>query len=244
MGFLRTRRDRFARPRAACASGSDRSSRPARRAADPPRGAGAAGAHRRGAGAPAQARAVRSWCGSTASSGPTARRRSSSSCADAQRYARRGYLVELQVRYHPTPQQEGDIAAWAKHVREVVDRFGAHPRVVGAPDHERGQLRLLAGLVGRRLRTARQEALIQGVIAAKDEARASTGFGRLKIGFNWAYRYDPAHEQALLGLPARPTAGAVRRGARLGRPRRLPRHVLPAGRGAGRRLARRRWSTR
>jgi hypothetical protein len=33
------------------------------------------------------------------------------------------------------------------------------------------------------------------VIAAKDEA-VRAGFRQLEIGFNWAYRYDPAHEQA------------------------------------------------
>lgn len=34
------------------------------------------------------------------------------------------------------------------------------------------------------------EALVQGVLAAKDEARAK-GFGQLEIGFNWAYRSTP-----------------------------------------------------
>jgi hypothetical protein len=40
-----------------------------------------------------------------------------------------------------------------------------------------------------------KDALIQGVIAAKDEAMRA-GFTQLQIGFNWAYRYDPVHEQA------------------------------------------------
>ena len=45
--------------------------------------------------------------------------------AEARRYSDAGYLIDLQVRYRPAPEQEGDIAAWEKHVREVVDRFGA-----------------------------------------------------------------------------------------------------------------------
>jgi hypothetical protein len=114
--------------------------------------------------------------------------------AEARRYTRAGYQVELQVRYHPSSTQEGDIAAWTSHVREVVDRFGAIPGVRAlqitnevnfdfSPDSSDGSY---AGA---------KDALIQGVIAAKDEARR-TGFTQLAIGFNWAYRYDPAHEQA------------------------------------------------
>jgi hypothetical protein len=38
-----------------------------------------------------------------------------------------------------------------------------------------------------------RQALVDGVIAAKDETRRR-GFGHLEIGFNWAYRLDPATE--------------------------------------------------
>ncbi|MEA2368756.1 MAG: hypothetical protein QOH38_1474 [Thermoleophilaceae bacterium] len=112
----------------------------------------------------------------------------------AKRYTAHGYLVELQLRYHPSAEQEGDIAAWVKHVREVVDRFGPNPRVVAiqvtnevnlafSPDSSDG------GYDGAR------EALVQGVKAAKDEAR-KRGFTQLEIGFNWAYRNDPSKEQS------------------------------------------------
>ena len=40
-----------------------------------------------------------------------------------------------------------------------------------------------------------RDALVQGVIAARDEAR-KLGHSQLKIGFNWAYRQDPATEQS------------------------------------------------
>ena len=41
-----------------------------------------------------------------------------------RRYTKRGYRVELQLRYHPTPEQEGNIHAWVRFVREVVRKFG------------------------------------------------------------------------------------------------------------------------
>src|SRR5436305_5692030 len=112
----------------------------------------------------------------------------------ANRYTSAGFPVELQLRYHPAPQQEGDIAAWTAFVRSVVDRFGPNPRVVGiqvtnevnlpiSPDSSDGYYR------------GGQDALIQGVIAAKDEARRR-GFAQLRIGFNWAYRYTPQGDQS------------------------------------------------
>jgi hypothetical protein len=112
----------------------------------------------------------------------------------ADSYTRAGYLVELQLRYHPTSEQEGDIAAWTAFVREVVDRFGSNPRVVAiqvtnevnltfSPDSSDGAFK------------GSKDALIQGVIAAKDEARRR-GFRQLAIGFNWAYRSDPSSESS------------------------------------------------
>jgi hypothetical protein len=107
----------------------------------------------------------------------------------ARRYTAEGFLVELQLRYHPSAQQEGDIPAWTRFVREVVDRFGPNHRVVAiqvtnevnlpfSPDSSDGAY------------AKGQEALVQGVLAAKDEAN-KRGFHQLEIGFNWAYRSTP-----------------------------------------------------
>jgi hypothetical protein len=112
----------------------------------------------------------------------------------ADLYTRAGYLVELQLRYHPSEQQEGDIAAWEAHVRDVVRRFGANPRVVAiqvtnevnitfSPDSSDGAY------------DGARDALIRGVIAAKDEARRRD-HRQLEIGFNWAYRSEPSAENA------------------------------------------------
>ena len=47
----------------------------------------------------------------------------------AKRYTNNGYLVELQLRYHPRPDQEGNIERWLKFVRKVVKRFGPNEGV-------------------------------------------------------------------------------------------------------------------
>jgi hypothetical protein len=115
----------------------------------------------------------------------------------ARRWARQGYLIELQVRYHPDAAQEGDLAAWRAHVREVVRRFGAIRRVIAlqianevnltsSPDSSDGAYR------------GAQQALVEGVIAAKREARRLHN-RRLAIGFNWYHRLDDATERRFWG---------------------------------------------
>ena len=116
----------------------------------------------------------------------------------ANRYTRRGYLVELQLRYHPNQEQEGDIPRWLGFVRRVVRRFGPNERVVSlqvtnevnflpiAPDASD------AGYDGAR------EALVRGVVTAKREVRRR-GFDQLEIGFNWAYRNLPFVEEDFWG---------------------------------------------
>ena len=112
----------------------------------------------------------------------------------AERFTSRGYLVELQVRYHPNTEQEGDIEAWTRHVRDVVRRFGANPRVVALQIANEVNLTFSEDSSDGAYEGAR-EALVRGVIAAKDEARR-LGHEQLEIGFNWAYRTDPANEES------------------------------------------------
>ena len=112
----------------------------------------------------------------------------------AERFTGHGYLVELQVRYHPSAEQEGDIEGWTRHVREVVRRFGTNPRVVALQVANEVNLTFSQDSSDGAYDGAR-EALVRGVIAAKDEARR-LGHNRLEIGFNWAYRTDPASEES------------------------------------------------
>ena len=111
----------------------------------------------------------------------------------ARRYTSRGYLVELQLRYHPDAEQEGDIAAWTEFVREVVRRFGPNPRVVAIQVTNEVNITFSEDSSDGAYEGARR-ALVEGVIAAKDEVR-KRGFDQLEIGFNWFYRLDPATEQ-------------------------------------------------
>jgi hypothetical protein len=109
-----------------------------------------------------------------------------------EQYTSHGYPVELQVRYQPSAQQEGDIDAWVEHVREVVRRFGANRRVIGLQIANEVNLSFSPDSSDGSYRAAR-DALVRGVIAAKQEA-VQLGYGQLRIGFNWAYRTDPASE--------------------------------------------------
>src|SRR3954454_18826590 len=113
------------------------------------------------------------------------------------RYTRAGYPVELQLRYHPRPDQEGDIAAWVEFVRTVVDRFGPNQRVWGLQVTNEVNFTISPDSSDGAYRGAR-DALIAGVEAAHAEA-ARRGFRRLRIGFNWFYRMDPASEAGFWG---------------------------------------------
>ena len=112
----------------------------------------------------------------------------------ADRYTSRGYLVELQLRYHPRPEQEGDIEQWTRYVRDVVRRFGPNRRVVAIQVTNEVNFAFSQDSSDGAYRGAR-DALVQGVIAAHDEAERH-GFHQLEIGFNWFYRTDPSNESS------------------------------------------------
>src|SRR3954467_10128884 len=109
-----------------------------------------------------------------------------------EQYTSHGFPVELQVRYQPSAEQEGDIDTWVQHVREVVRRFGPNRRVIGVQIANEVNLTFSPDSSDGSYQGAR-EALVRGVIAAKQEA-ARLSYNRLRIGFNWAYRTDPASE--------------------------------------------------
>jgi hypothetical protein len=112
----------------------------------------------------------------------------------ARSFTKQGYLVELQLRYHPTPEQEGDIPAWTRFVREVVDRLGSNPRIVALQVTNEVNLTISPDSSDGAYEGAR-DALIEGVKAASAEA-ARKGFNQLEIGFNWFYRTDPSNESS------------------------------------------------
>jgi hypothetical protein len=109
-------------------------------------------------------------------------------------YTSRGYDVELQVRYHPSSAEEGDIGAWTAYVRHVVDVFGANSRVVAMTITNEDNIEISANTSDGAYRGA-TDALIQGIIAARDEADRH-GWRRLAFGFTYAYRWEPQRDRA------------------------------------------------
>src|SRR3954454_1269156 len=107
-------------------------------------------------------------------------------------YTARGYLVELQVRYHPPDGHDGDVDGFLAYVREVVRRFGPNPRVVGLQVTNKVNFTVSPASSDGAYKNARQ-ALVRGVVAADEEA-TRLGYGQLTIGFNWFYRTDPRSE--------------------------------------------------
>jgi hypothetical protein len=109
-------------------------------------------------------------------------------------YAAAGFQVELVLCYRPadlTPA--ADVPGFVAFTRQAVDQLGSNRALVslqvtneanadGAPNASDGYY------------PGAEDALIQGVIAAKDESRRD-GFNQLKIGFNWAYALGQ-HEHA------------------------------------------------
>ena len=111
-----------------------------------------------------------------------------------RRYTRHGYRVELQLRYHPRPAQEGRIRAWRKFVREVVTRFGSLRRVVGLQVANEVNFYPIAPDASDSAYQRAPAALVRGVEVAHRVARRR-GFDQLRVGFNWAYRTDPDRER-------------------------------------------------
>src|SRR4051812_21102724 len=107
-------------------------------------------------------------------------------------YTARGYLVELQVRYHPPDGHDGDVDGFLAYVREVVRRFGPNSRVVGLQVTNEVNSTVPPAPPDGAYKTARR-ALVRGAVAADEEA-TRLGYGQLTIGFNWFYRTDPRSE--------------------------------------------------
>ncbi len=111
----------------------------------------------------------------------------------ARGYARHGYRVEVQVRYHPTDSQEGHIGRWVRYVRMVTRRLGSIRGVTALQITNEVNFLPIAPDASDSAFAGAKDALIRGVEAAHRVAR-HLGFGRLRIGFNWAYRSDPSSE--------------------------------------------------
>ncbi|MDX6686699.1 MAG: hypothetical protein QOF86_2827 [Baekduia sp.] len=114
-------------------------------------------------------------------------------------YTADDFQIELVLAYRPS-DPAGDVAGFTDFVRARVQQLAPNPgvtflqvtneaNVAGAPDAADGAYR------------GAREALVRGVIAAKDEARR-TGRAGLRIGFNWAYQGGAAEAAFFSSLRA------------------------------------------
>jgi hypothetical protein len=114
-------------------------------------------------------------------------------------YTADGFHIELVLAYRPA-DPAGDVAGFTDFVRARVRQLAPDPgvasvqvtneaNVAGAPNAADGAY------------PGARDALVRGVIAAKDEARRR-GRGGLRIGFNWAYQRGPGEAAFFSSLRA------------------------------------------
>jgi len=104
----------------------------------------------------------------------------------AARYARLGFEVELQVRYHPLDRDDGNVAKWLRYVRSVVRAFGPNRAVTGLQITNEVNISYSKNTSDGFYERA-VEALVRGVIEAKRTSRR-LGYDHQRIGFNYAFR--------------------------------------------------------
>ena len=109
---------------------------------------------------------------------------------DIAQYGHAGFQTEVVLCYRPADGgSRGDVAGFVEFVRQAARSLGPVLGVVslqvtneanqgGSPNTSDGYYQ------------GAEDALIEGVVAAKDELRKEQR-GRVRVGFNWAYASDP-----------------------------------------------------
>ena len=98
-------------------------------------------------------------------------------------YTSAGLDIELVLTYRP-PGGRRDVAGFAAFVRDAVRTLGSNRRFVSLQVTNEANVGSAPSVADGSYAGAR-DALLQGVIAAKQEIRDG-GFNQLKVGFNWA----------------------------------------------------------
>ncbi|HET9016447.1 MAG TPA: hypothetical protein VFN57_12680 [Thermomicrobiaceae bacterium] len=89
--------------------------------------------------------------------------------ADIARYTGAGYSVTLTVKYSPPAGHVGDISGFTTFVRQIVDRYGTNPSIVGFDiGNEINNVSGNPGSSDGPIANV-QPAVVSGVIAARDE---------------------------------------------------------------------------
>ena len=107
----------------------------------------------------------------------------------ARRYRRAGFEVESQVRYHPAPAGEGDIAAWRRFVRRAARTLGRNDALVALTITNEVNLPVSANTSDGAYEGA-LEAIVRGTTMARHELDR-IGRTDVELGFSYAYRWLP-----------------------------------------------------
>ncbi len=104
-------------------------------------------------------------------------------------YASAGFTSEVQVRYHPSPAQEGDMESWEAFVREAVTTLGRKPAVVAFSITNEANFPISENTSDGNFDGA-LDAIVRGIVAGRaalDAIRRTD----VPVGFTVAWRYLP-----------------------------------------------------
>jgi hypothetical protein len=114
--------------------------------------------------------------------------------AIVDRYAVAGMDSELQVRYHPGPGQEGDMAAWEQFVRQAASILGRRPSVKALTITNEGNFTATPNTSDGSYPGVRQ-AIVSGMVAARNQLDR-IGRPDVELGFSFAWRWFPDSDAA------------------------------------------------
>jgi len=112
----------------------------------------------------------------------------------ARHFAAEGFLVESQVRYHPPPEAEGDMAAWMRFVRRSARRLGRNPALTALTITNEVNLPISPNTSDGAFAGALR-AIVRGIPAA-ERTLARIGRRDVSLGFSYAYRWLPDSDVA------------------------------------------------
>jgi hypothetical protein len=121
-------------------------------------------------------------------------------------YARAGFDSELQVRYHPAPEQVGDMAAWSRYVERAAQVLGNRPSVKALTITNEVNFPVSPNTSDGNYAGALQ-AIVTGVLEARHELDR-IGRPDVELGFSFAWRWLPTSDAdfwrqlGALGTPA------------------------------------------
>jgi hypothetical protein len=110
------------------------------------------------------------------------------------RYARWGFDSELQVRYHPAAEDEGDMAAWRRFVRRSARILGKRESVRALSITNEANFSISPNTSDGSFEGVR-EAVVVGMIAA-DRTLRRHGRRDIELGFSFAWRFSPSSDRA------------------------------------------------